>query len=152
MQLSGPKRDFRALGPGPYRLQGPGPRCRFLWIFGNGARNFWTNRLQGPGPRALKSVGPWARKSSGPKIWGPKNGKNKNPQNPNPCCPKCRQGFYYPEKNLPGPIWGPPGQFFAWAGKIQKLPKFCLFSLVGPWALFTRFGALAAIHPRWGNR
>ena len=32
------------------------------------------------------------------------------------------------------------------------MQKFCLFSLVGPWALFTRFGALAAIHPRWGNR
>ena len=60
--------------------------------------------------------------------------------------------FISQKKNLPGPIWGPPGQFFAWAGKIQKLLKFCLFSLVGPWALFTRFGALAAIHPRWGNR
>ena len=55
-------------------------------------------------------------------------------------------------KNPPGPIWAHLGPFFAWAGKIQKLPKFCLFSLVGPWALFTRFGALAAIHPRWGNR
>ena len=59
---------------------------------------------------------------------------------------------FYAGKKRPRPIWGPPGQFFAWAGKIQKLPKFCLFSLVGPWALFTRFGALAAIHPRWGNR
>ena len=55
-------------------------------------------------------------------------------------------------KNPPGPIWGPLGPFFAWAGKIRKMQKFCLFSLVGPWALFTRFGALAAIHPRWGNR
>ena len=57
-----------------------------------------------------------------------------------------------PEKGVPAPFWGPPGQFFAWAGKIKKLHKFCPFSLVGPWALFTRFGALAAIHPRWGNR
>ena len=60
--------------------------------------------------------------------------------------------FFYAGKKRPRPIWGPPGQFFAWAGKIQRLLKFCLFSLVGQWALFTRFGVLAAIHPRWGNR
>ena len=60
--------------------------------------------------------------------------------------------FFYAGKKRPRPIWGPPGHFFAWAGKIQKLQKKCLFSSVGPWALFTRFGALAAIHPRWGNR
>ena len=42
--------------------------------------------------------------------------------------------FFMPEKEPPGPIWGPPGPFFAWAGKIQKLPKFSLFSLVGQWA------------------
>ena len=24
------------------------------------------------------------------------------------------------EKNPPGPIWGRPGSFFAWAGKIKK--------------------------------
>ena len=55
-------------------------------------------------------------------------------------------------KNPPGPIWAHLGPFFASAGKIKKMHKFCLFSLVGQWALFTRFGALAAIHPRWGNR
>ena len=33
-------------------------------------------------------------------------------------------------KNHPGPIWGHLGPFFAWAGKIQKMPKFCVFSLV----------------------
>ena len=60
--------------------------------------------------------------------------------------------FFCAGERRPRPIWGPPGPFFAWAGQIQKLSKFCLFSLVGPWALFTRFGALAAIHPRWGNR
>ena len=48
--------------------------------------------------------------------------------------------FYAGEKR-PRPIWGPPGSFFAWAGKIQKLHKFYLFSLVGPRALFTWFGA-----------
>ena len=55
-----------------------------------------------------------------PTFWDPKNKKNKNSQNQNPFCPKCREYFFKPEKNLPGPIWGPPGPFFAWAGKIQK--------------------------------
>ena len=38
--------------------------------------------------------------------------------------------FFYAGERRPRPIWGPPGPFFAWAGKIQKMPKFCLFSLV----------------------
>ena len=28
-------------------------------------------------------------------------------------------------KKTPGPIWGPPRQFFVWAGKIQKMQKKC---------------------------
>ena len=48
-------------------------------------------------------------------------------------------------KNPPGPIWAHLGPFFAWAGKIQKMSKFCLFSLVGPWALFTRFGPMGLV-------
>ena len=55
-------------------------------------------------------------------------------------------------KHPPGPIACHFRHFFAWAGKIKQISKFCLFSLVGPWALFTRFGALAAIHPWWGDR
>ena len=46
-------------------------------------------------------------------------------------------------KNPPGPIWGHLMPFFPWTGKIQKMLKFCLFFLGG---------ALAAIHPGWGNR
>ena len=57
-----------------------------------------------------------------------------------------------PEKGVPAPFGALPAHFFRGPEKIQKLHKFCLFSLVGPWALFTRFGALAAIHPRWSNR
>ena len=53
-------------------------------------------------------------------------------------------------KNPLGPIWAHLGPFFAWAGKIEK--SMSAYFLVGPGALFTRFGALAAIHPRWGNR
>ena len=83
---------------------------------------------------------------------GPQKSKNQKFSKSKSVLPKMSARFFYPGKRRPRPIWGPPGQFFSWAGKIQKLPKFCLFSLVGPWALFTRFGALAAIHPRWGNR
>ena len=35
------------------------------------------------------------------------------------------KAFFKPEKNVPGPIWGPPGQFFAWAEKIPKNQFFC---------------------------
>ena len=31
--------------------------------------------------------------------------------------------------------------FFPWTGKMQKMYRFCIFSLVGQWALFTWFGA-----------
>ena len=55
-------------------------------------------------------------------------------------------------KNPPGPMWGHLRPFFPWTEKIQKMPKFCLFSLVGQWAPIHPVWALAAIHPRWGNR
>ena len=54
-------------------------------------------------------------------------------------------------QNHPGPIWAHLGQFFAWAGKIKKIHKFCLFSLVGHWAPFTRFGPMAAFQPLWAK-
>ena len=56
--------------------------------------------------------------------------------------PKMAARFGLVGKNHPGPIWGHPRQFFPWTGKIQKMPKFCLCSLVGQWALFTRGGPL----------
>ena len=45
-------------------------------------------------------------------------------------------------KTAPGPISCHFRQFFAWAGKIEKNLKFWIFSLVGQWALFTRFGVI----------
>ena len=41
------------------------------------------------------------------------------------------------------PYLGPSEAIFPWTGKIQKMQTFCLFFLGG---------ALAAIHPGWGNR
>ena len=49
------------------------------------------------------------------------------------------------EKTAPGPIWGHFRQFFPRAKNMQKLRIFFLFSLVGQWALFTRFGEKVAI-------
>ena len=49
--------------------------------------------------------------------------------------------FFHAGKKRPRPIWGLPGQFFAWAGKIQKMSKFCLFSLVGQCARWARMGS-----------
>ena len=103
------------------------------------------------GPSGWAHAGPkWVGPSQ--KFGTPKKSKNQKFSKSKSVLPKMSARFFYAGKKRPRPIWGPPGPFFAWAGKIQKLPKFCLFSLVGPWALFTRFGALAAIHPRWGNR
>ena len=85
-------------------------------------------------------------------IRDPQKSQNQKFSKSKSVLPKLSARFSYAGERRPRPIWGPPGPFFPWAGKIQKLLKFCLFSLVGPWALFTRFGALAAIHPRWGNR
>ena len=44
------------------------------------------------------------------------------------------------------PHLGHLGPFFAWAGKMQKMSKNWLFSLVGQWALFNRFGVMCWCH------
>ena len=108
----------------------------------------WTQAWAQAGAK----LGPsWAQ--AGPKVGAPKKYKNQKFPKSKSVLPKMSARFFLPrKKKLSRAIWGPPGPFFPQVGKIQKLPKFCLFSLVGPWALFTRFGALAAIHPRWGNR
>ena len=51
-------------------------------------------------------------------------------------------------KNPPGPIWGHPRPFSPWIEKMQKKKyiKIGQFSLVGQWALFTRFGVMCWRH------
>ena len=49
-------------------------------------------------------------------------------------------------KANPGPICDHFRQFFAWAGQMQKMLEFCLFSLVGQWALFTWFLIMCWCH------
>ena len=106
-----------------------------------------------PGPSGWAQAGSkWAQAGPKPEIWDPKKSKKYKFSKSKSVLPKMSARSGLVGKNPPRPIWAPLGPFFAWAGKIEKMRKFCLFSLVGPWALFTRFGALAAIHPRWGNR
>ena len=66
-------------------------------------------------------------------IWNPKKIQriNESYQNSNPRCPKIWQGLEEPGKNLPGPIWGHPRQFFPWTDKNQKHVKILAISLVG---------------------
>ena len=48
-------------------------------------------------------------------------------------------------KNSSRPHLGPFEAIFPWAKNMQKHIQFCLFPLVGQWALFTRFGEMVAI-------
>ena len=54
-------------------------------------------------------------------IWDPEKSQHKSSQNTNPCHPKCRQGPDWPEKNLPGPIWGHFKPILQWTEEIQKM-------------------------------
>ena len=118
----------------------------------------WGLRARPPAPAAASgNLGTWKSGNleiwgpGNPEMWGPKNQKNKNSQNSNPFCQKCRQGLVV-RKNPPGPIWGHPKSFFPWTDKIrkhaQKLPIF----FGGPMGPIHPVWALAAIHPRSGNR
>ena len=51
------------------------------------------------------------------------------------------------KKKLPAPFGAIPGIFLRGPETTRKKTTF-----VRPFLLFYRFGALAAIHPRWGNR
>ena len=50
------------------------------------------------------------------------------------------------KKHLPAPFAAISGQFFHGPNKKQNTCVFCLFSLVGQWALFTRFGVMCWCH------
>ena len=54
------------------------------------------------------------------------------------------------KKNLPAPFGATPGNFLHGPKKSKKILNFCLFSLVGQWALFTRFGVMCWCH--WSFR
>ena len=67
-------------------------------------------------------------------MWDPKKVQKIKFSKSKSVLPKMSARFFHAGKKRPRPIWGHLGTFFAWAGKIQKLPKFSLFSLVSQWA------------------
>ena len=101
-----------------------GPTWGPKWVGPRGAQSGWAH------------VGPtWAQARN----LGPKNKpRNKNSQNQNPFCPKCWQGSFMPEKCVPAPFGALPAHFLRGPEKSKNCANFCLFSLVGQWALFTR--------------
>merc|ERR1711871_283258 len=57
----------------------------------------------------------------------PKNPKIKNSQNQNPFCPKCRQGFFMPEKGVPAPFGALPAHFLRGPGNSKNCKIFAYF-------------------------
>ena len=76
------------------------------------------------------------------KFGTPKNPKNNISQNQNPFCPKCRQGFFTPEKKASPPPWGPSRAIFYVGRKNQKNVQILPIFLGGP---------MGPIHPLWGQ-
>ena len=109
------------------------------------------------GPRGAQVGGPtwgprgWAHVGPSQKFGTPKNPKIKNSQNQNPFCPKCRQGFLCRKKASP-PHLGPSRPFFCVGRKNPKIAQILPIFLGGPMGPIHPVWALAAIHPRWGNR
>ena len=85
-----------------------------------------------------------------PEMWGPKNQKHKSKFTS--FLPKLSVTSGLVGKNPPGPICGHPRPFFPLTGKIQKIWKILPIFLGGPMGPIHPVWALAAIHPRCGNR
>ena len=82
----------------------------------------------------IQNFGTWKSGNLGPNKSKKKISKSKS------VLPKMSARSGLVGKNPPSPIWGHLRPFFPLTGKISKMQKKCLFSLVGQWALFTRFG------------
>ena len=117
----GPTRGAQVGGPtwGPSGWAHVGPK----WVGPRGAQVGGPK----PGPCGWAQAGPkWAQaRNLGPQ----KNPKIKNSQNQNPFCPKCRQGFFMPEKGVPAPFGALPANFLRGPEKSKNCPNFAYF----PW-------------------
>ena len=98
----------------------PWPPCGFFWKPGNpdfwksGNPDFWDLEIQKLGVQQIKKNEKFSKfESVLPKML-------------------ARSGLV--GKKNPGPIWGHLRPFFPWTEKMQKMLRFCLFSLVGQWA------------------
>ena len=102
---------------------------------------FWLTALN---LEIWESGNPGIWKSGNPTTW--KSGIPKSPENGtvSECksvLPKMSAG-----KTDIGSIFGNFRSIFPWTGKMQNMRKLCLFSLVGQWLLFTRFGVMRWCH------
>ena len=134
-----------------------------------GEGSSWDLRVRpGPAPTASGNLGTW--KSGNLEIWGPGNPEVWDPKSPKIKILKMQihsaqnvgKVWISREKSHLVPIWAILGHFVPWTGKNQKMSNFCLFSLVGQWALFiwcgplllsTRSGAIVFTTPDlfWNN-
>ena len=83
-----------------------------------------ARRAQVGGPTRGPSGPTWGPSGPKPEIWDPKKSKKLKFSKSKSVLPKMSAIFFHAGKRRPRLIWGPPGPFFAWAGKIQKLAKF----------------------------
>ena len=103
-----------------------------LWHYTGGRRNIATKRMR-PGPGIWKSG----------KFEIQKNTNIKNLEIKIRSAQNVGKVWIRREKNSSRAHLGPFEAIVPWAEKMQKLLDFFLFSLVGQWALFTRFGESA---------
>ena len=119
-------------------------RIQSLGALGEGSG--WDLRIRpAPAPPAPGNLGTWKSENleiwgpGNPEIWGPKNQKKLS--NIKSVLPKMSARSGLDEKKKLLALFGAiPGNFSM--GRTKKNRIFCLFSLVGQWALFTRFGPL----------
>ena len=97
-----------------------------------GPRGAQARAQEGPKPGLRRGLSPSPRRGPSPgprqKFGIPKNPTKKFSKSKS-TSPKMSARSGLVRKNHPGPIWGHPGPFFAWAGKMQKLQFFAYF----PW-------------------
>ena len=109
-----------------------------------------------PGPSGWAKAGPKWVGPSWAQVGGPKLGpsqKLETQKNPKNKILKIKihvaqnvGKVWISRKKSPGPTWGHLGPFFPWTQQMQNMNKCCLFSLVGQWALFTRFAVMCWCH------
>ena len=111
-----------------------------------------------------KSTQAWPRPRSGnleiwgpgnPEVWDPKHKNiNKNLKTQVRSAQNVGKGWISRITILLAPFGAIPGHFLhvPKKSKQKKCTTFCLFSLVGQWALFTRFGVMCWCHKQfWGH-
>ena len=82
------------------------------------------------------------QESGNPEIWDPKIPKQQILKIKICVAQNVGKVWISKKKQLPAPFRAIPGKFFHGPEKSKNVQQFCIFSLVGQWALFTRFGVI----------